>query len=253
MAVQKYQPLIPTTADNTTTTPLTSTSPAIPQTSLCENQIKIINKTIDFVKNNQAGDKAGHDWWHTYRVWKTALNLATKEGGDLFPLQLAALLHDIADWKFVDNHDDDRGPSIARQWLTSCAVGAATIDHVHTIIKDMSFKGAGVATAMKTIEGMIVQDADRLDALGAIGIARAFAYGGLKQRELYNPEIKPEHHATFEAYKKNGGPTINHFYEKLLLLKDRMNTQTAKALAEKRHQHMLAYLNAFFDEWHGKD
>jgi uncharacterized protein len=245
----------------TTTPPRAFTPPSLPLAAgsfgaagpQADQAAAVIQKTIDFVKNTPAGDKAGHDWWHTYRVWQTAIALAKGEGGNLYTIQLAALLHDIADWKFVDNHDDDRGPAIARHWLTSCAVAPVTINHVCSIIKDMSFKGAGVTTTMKTLEGMIVQDADRLDALGAIGIARTFAYGGLRQRELYNPAIKPEKHSSFDAYKKSSGPTINHFYEKLLLLKDRMNTASARRLAIKRHEVMENFLAAFFIEWYGNE
>ncbi|HCC23600.1 TPA: phosphohydrolase [Candidatus Falkowbacteria bacterium] len=213
---------------------------------------QIIKKTAKHIKSKLTGEGSGHDWWHVYRVWKNALHIGKHESVDLFVVELAALLHDIADWKF--NHGDDNvGPRKAREWLEKSAVDEKVISHVCQIIKDASFKGAGVSTKMKTIEGMVVQDADRLDAIGAIGIGRTFAYGGAKGREMYNPEIKPEKHASFEQYKKNQSHTINHFYEKLLLLKDLMNTKTAKRMARKRHKVMENFLAEFFQEWKGKN
>ena len=212
---------------------------------------QIILKTADYVKEKLGGEGSGHDWWHIYRVWETAVKIAAREKADRFIVELAALLHDIADWKFNDG-DAKAGSRKAREWLMSLNVDEAAIQHVCQIIDDISFKGAGVKTAMKTAEGSIVQDADRLDAIGAIGIARAFAYGGDKERELYNPEIKPEFHNSFEQYKNSKGPTINHFHEKLLLLKDLMNTGTAKKIAEDRHRYMENYLQRFYDEWEGK-
>ena len=212
---------------------------------------QIILKTADYVKEKLGGEGSGHDWWHIYRVWETAVKIAAREKADRFIVELAALLHDIADWKFNDG-DAKAGSRKAREWLMSLNVDEAAIQHVCQIIDDISFKGAGVKTAMKTAEGSIVQDADRLDAIGAIGIARAFAYGGYKERELYNPEIKPEFHNSFEQYKNSKGPTINHFHEKLLLLKDLMNTGTAKKIAEDRHRYMENYLQRFYDEWEGK-
>lgn len=197
------------------------------------------------------GESSGHDWWHVYRVWKNAVYIGKRENADLFVVQLAALLHDIADWKFRVG-DDSIGPKIARNWLEKLKVDESTIAHVCEIILEMSFKGAGVNSRMKTKEGRVVQDADRLDAIGAIGIARAFAYGGHKGREIYNPIIKPERHETFEQYKKGRGPTINHFYEKLLLLKGLMNTITAKKMAAKRHKFMKRFLDEFFVEWKGE-
>src|SRR5205823_10874493 len=162
-----------------------------------------------------------------------------------------ALLHDVADWKFADG-DHDAGSRAARAWLDSLNVPQPVIDHVASIIAGLSFKGAGVETPMSTIEGQCVQDADRLDALGAIGVARAFAYGGHKGRALYDPAVPPQRHASFEAYKKNSGPTINHFYEKLLLLKDRMNTATGKRIAARRHEFMERFLEQLFAEWNGE-
>ena len=208
----------------------------------------IISQTITFVKQQLKGDATGHDWWHVHRVWHMALTLAEQEGADLFVVQLAALLHDIADWKFHAG-DDKKGGVIARQWLESLGLEEKVISHVCQIVSDISFKGAGVATNMKTIEGKVVQDADRLDAIGAIGIARAFAYGGYKKREMYNPEIEPLLHQSFEQYKNSEGTTVNHFHEKLLLLKNRMNTQSALQIAEERHQFMEVFLDKFLKEW----
>ncbi|MBO6792618.1 MAG: HD domain-containing protein [Balneolaceae bacterium] len=211
----------------------------------------IITKTENFVRNELEGEGSGHDWWHIHRVRNTALMLAEKEAADLFVVELAALLHDIADHKF-HNGDDTVGPKVAGEWLEGLSVEAEIIKHVQEIIRDLSFKGAKVATPMRTIEGKVVQDADRLDAIGAIGIARAFAYGGHKNRELYNPEKSPTQHTSFDAYKNDAGPTVNHFYEKLFLLKDRMNTETGKSIAQERHEYMKAYIDRFNAEWDGK-
>ncbi len=180
-----------------------------------------------------------------------ATHLAEQEGADRFVVELAALLHDVADWKF--SGDAMAGAREARAWLESLGVERAAIDHVCDIITNLSFKGAGVPDRMPTKEGMVVQDADRLDALGAIGIARAFAYGGHAHREVYNPSVPPAHHQSFEDYRNNRGTTINHFYEKLLLLKDRMNTPTARTIAEERHAFMEEFLQRFFREWDGND
>jgi len=214
------------------------------------NNLNIISQTADFVKARLSGEGSGHDWFHIERVWKNAIHIGNQENADMFVVELAALLHDIADWKFSDG-DETAGPREARAWLVRSNVEETTIAHVCDIINDLSFKGAGVTSAMKTKEGMVVQDADRLDAIGAIGIARAFAYGGHKDREIYNPEIKPQMHKTFEQYKNSAGPTINHFHEKLLLLKDLMHTETARAIAQQRHAFMEEYLKQFLDEWHG--
>ena len=209
---------------------------------------QINNKTESYVKATLSGEGSGHDWWHVNRVWQNALHIARTEVVDMNVVSLAALLHDIADWKFHDG-DETAGSRTARHWLESQHADNEIIAHVCTIIDDLSFKGAGVHTAMKSTEGMVVQDADRLDALGAIGIARTFAYGGHNGREIFNPDIPPELHTTFEHYKKSTGPTINHFYEKLLLLKDRMNTATGRSLAGQRHAFMLQYLEEFKKEW----
>lgn len=214
------------------------------------NKDQIIIQTTEYIKTKLMGEGSGHDWWHVYRVWKSAIHIGKQESVDLFVVELAALLHDVADWKFHDGNDEI-GPQVAKEWLESLGVSEDIVSHVCQIIKDISFKGAGVVTAMKTTEGMVVQDADRLDALGAIGIARTFAYGGSKNREMYNPDINPEMHASFEQYKNSQGTSINHFYEKLLLLKELMNTATAKQIAEKRHAVMEDYLQQFYDEWEG--
>ena len=214
------------------------------------NERDIIQKTTDHVRRLLSGEGSGHDWFHIERVRNTALAIAREEHADLLIVELAALLHDVADWKFAGG-DHDAGPRAAREWLASLRVAQAIIDHVCGIIASLSFKGAGVETPMKTIEGRCVQDADRLDAIGAIGIARAFAYGGHKGRPLYDPAVPPQPHATFEAYKKNTGPTLNHFYEKLLLLKDRMTTPTARRLAAARHTYLEQFLSQFLAEWKG--
>jgi uncharacterized protein len=215
------------------------------------NEEAILKQTEEHIKNKLSGEGSGHDWWHVYRVWKNAIHIGKHENVTLFVVQLAALLHDISDWKFNDG-DDDIGPKLAREWLEKMQVEEAVISHVCEIIKEMSFKGAGVRTPMRTKEGMVVQDADRLDAIGAIGIARTFAYGGHKNREIYNPNVKPELHDSFDKYKNGTGPTINHFYEKLLLLKNLMNTKTAKKIAEERHKFMEQFLDRFYKECDGK-
>lgn len=213
------------------------------------DQPTVIQRTRDHVRSALEGDGSGHDWWHVERVRKTALSLAREEGADLFITELGALLHDIADWKFYA--DVEAGPRAAREWLESLSVEPHIVDQVCEIVRDISFKGAGVNTGMRTLEGRVVQDADRFDALGAIGIARAFAYGGSKNRVMHEPDAVPVLHASFDAYKNSRGTTLNHFYEKLLLLKDRMNTPTGKRLAEERHVFMEEYLRRFYEEWEG--
>lgn len=215
------------------------------------NKNHIIQKTADYIKREVSGEASGHDWWHIHRVWKTALAICKQEQADEFIVQLAALLHDLDDWKF--NSKGDGTPLRARAWLESCGVDIPAAEAVCEIIKRISFKGAGVKDKMETLEGFIVQDADRLDAVGAIGIARAFAYGGYANRPLYNPDAPPRMHASFEEYKNSKSATINHFYEKLLLLKERMNTGTAKRIAEKRHEVMVKFLEQFMAEWEGTD
>ncbi|MBK7316328.1 HD domain-containing protein [Candidatus Villigracilis affinis] len=215
------------------------------------NQSLIIQKTADYIKQEFSDDSSGHDWWHIYRVWKNAVTICEHEKADLFIVELAALLHDLDDWKFNDSGDET--PLRAKAWLDSCNVDISIADKVCEIIMHISYKGAGVENKMKSLEGFIVQDADRLDAIGAIGIGRAFAYGGYKNRPMYDPESAPQMHATFEQYKNSKSATINHFYEKLLLLKDMMNTATAKKIAEQRHEVMLRFLDQFMNEWEGKD
>jgi uncharacterized protein len=209
-----------------------------------------IDRTADYVKAKLSGEGSGHDWWHTCRVWKTSQRIGQAEGADLFVVELAALLHDIADWK-AHGGNSAVGPEMARQWLMSLGVEETLIEQVCRIIADISFKGIGVEQPELSLEGKVVQDADRLDAIGAIGIARAFAYGGAKGRLIHDPEMKPEEHRTAEAYIKSTGTTVNHFYEKLLLLKDRMNTTTGRTIAEKRHPFMKDYLRQFLREWEG--
>ena len=210
----------------------------------------IIDKTCKFVEDKLSGDGSGHDWWHIFRVWTLAKKIAVEEKAQVEIVELGALLHDIADWKFHDG-DDSIGPAIAREFLNNHNVEPNLSDSVVEIISTVSYKGAGVATPMKTLEGKIVQDADRLDAIGALGIARTFAYGGYKNRLIYHPDEKPVLHESYEDYKKNEGHTINHFYEKLLLLRERMNTNTGKKIAEGRHKFMQSFLDQFYKEWDG--
>jgi len=212
------------------------------------NQEEIIINTKNFVRMTLEGEGSGHDWWHIYKVWKNAINLNNYEKADSFVVQLGALLHDIADWKF---HAVDVGPRIAREHLVSLGVKEEVIEHVCEIIKTVSFKGVGSEKDMATIEGKIVRDADRLEALGAIGIARCFVYGGHKGNPIYVPSLKPRADLKFEEYKKETSQ-INHFYEKLLLLKDLMCTETGKKLAQGRHNFIEVYLKQFFDEWECK-
>ncbi len=210
---------------------------------------EIIDKTIEFVKNTLAEAEGGHDWWHICRVWETAREIAlSEEKADLFVVELAALLHDIADYKFHDG-DESIGPRMAREFLRSLQVDSEVVTHVEQIIANISFKGGNEQPSFTSLELEVVQDADRLDAMGAIGIARTFNYGGHKNREIYNPDIKPDLQMDKETYTKSSAPTINHFYEKLLLLKNRMNTGTGKQLAERRHKFMLDFLDEFYREW----
>jgi len=215
------------------------------------NHQAIIEQTTVFVKKTLAGAEGGHDWWHIYRVWKLARHIAEAEMADKFIVELGALLHDIADAKF-HNGDEEAGPRLAREFLGSLDVDETAIFHVEQIIANISFRGGKQNQRFRSPELDVIQDADRLDAMGAIGIARAFNYGGYKNREIYNPGIRPDLHMTKEEYKNSTAPTINHFYEKLLLLKDRMNTHTGKALAESRHAVMEQYLDQFFMEWEGE-
>ncbi|MFI0429815.1 HD domain-containing protein [Mariniflexile sp. HMF6888] len=211
---------------------------------------EIINKTIDFVKETLANAEGGHDWFHILRVYNNALLISKNEPVNVFVVELGALLHDIADSKFY-NGDETVGPQIAREFLFKLNVDSQVIEHVVNIIENISFKGGNEAQKFKSAELDVVQDADRLDAIGAIGIARCFNYGGFKNRELYNPEIKPHLSMTKAEYKTSTAPSINHFYEKLLLLKDKMNTKTGKDIATKRHAFMELYLEQFYKEWNG--
>lgn len=211
----------------------------------------VIGNTITFVKETLQDAEGGHDWFHIERVWKNAKLIAAKEpGADLLTIELGALLHDIADSKFHGG-DEAVGPRLAREFLAQQQVTPAIIDHVENIIKHISFKGGNQKQTFISKELDIIQDADRLDALGAIGIARTFNYGGFKNRTLYDPAIAPDLNMTVAQYKKSTAPTINHFYEKLLLLKDRMNTQTGKELAIERHDFMITFLDKFYAEWNG--
>ena len=215
------------------------------------NTNTLIDKTILFVKTTLAQAEGGHDWFHIERVYKNALLIAESEKCDMEIVQLGALLHDIADSKFY-NGDESIGPKTARTFLESEKVEPIIIDHVIAIIENISFKGGKVERQFSSIELDIVQDADRLDAIGAIGIARTFNYGGFKNRALYNPEIAPNLTMTKDEYKNNEAPTINHFYEKLLLLKDKMNTQTGKQIAQDPHRYMEDFLEQFYAEWEGR-
>lgn len=215
------------------------------------NEAEMIQKTAEYVKAEFSSDASGHDWWHIYRVWKTAEAICEREGGRLFLVQLAALLHDLDDWKLHPSASSE--PERAAAWLRQMGVEENTARQICEIIVKLSFKGAGVPDEMPNLEGQIVQDADRLDAIGAVGIARAFAYGGHKGRALFDPSEPPTLHQSFEQYKNNQGHTINHFYEKLLLLRERMNTAAARQIADQRHAYMEAYLAQFMLEWEGRD
>lgn len=209
---------------------------------------KVVDACVLFVKNELHDGEKGHDWWHVERVWRTSRLIAKTEPADEFVVELASLLHDIADSKFHAG-DEEIGPQKAREFLQSQGVQSAVIEHVVEIIRHISFKGGNNQPGFISPELQVVQDADRLDAMGAIGIARAFHYGGFKNRLLYHPDIRPNLNMTKEEYKKSDAPTINHFYEKLLLLKDRMNTKTGRALAVKRHGFMVQFLEEFMEEW----
>jgi uncharacterized protein len=213
--------------------------------------MEVIDNTIRFVKQQLKNAEGGHDWFHIERVYKNALLIAHEEKCDLEVVKLAALLHDIADSKFHEG-DETIGPQLARTFLESQQVPSKKINHVIAIIENISFKGGNFDQHFHSKELAIVQDADRLDAIGAIGIARTFNYGGFKNRTLYNPEIAPNLSMSKEEYKKSDAPTINHFYEKLLLLKDKMNTETGKKIAKKRHDFMIHFLAQFYAEWDGE-
>jgi len=212
---------------------------------------QLINDTAAYVRQVLLGKGSSHDWWHVYRVWQLAKVIADNEpAADRLTVELAALLNDIADWKFT-NGDLEAGPKAAREWLESKAVSEEVIVHIENIIRDTTFKGAKVEQKLRTIEAEIIFDADKLDSMGAIGIGRTFAYGGSKNRVMYEPEQKPVMHDNFEAYKNDNVSTINHFYEKLLLLKGLMHTKTGQRLARHRHEVMEQFLDEFFKEWRG--
>jgi uncharacterized protein len=212
----------------------------------------IIQKTVSYVQETLKEAEGGHDWWHIYRVWKNAQHIAKQESGvDVLIVELGALLHDIADSKF-HNGDEEIGPKTARDFLSSLNLNEELIIHVENIVRHISFKGSLEGRKWKSPELDVVQDADRLDAIGAIGIARTFTYGGHKGRVLYDPNVSPNLQMTKEQYKNNNTPTLNHFYEKLLLLKDLMNTETGKLIAEERHKFMELYIEQFLSEWEGK-
>ncbi len=208
---------------------------------------EITQRTERFVESEFRSEGSGHDWFHVDRVRKMALRIGESEGCDLFIVEIAALLHDLDDWKLADA--ESQTESKAKKWLVSVGIDVKEQLHILKIIDEVSFQGAGMETPVKSIEAAVVQDADRLDAIGAIGIARTFTYGGYKSRLIYDPSISPVMHNDFQEYKTSVAPTINHFYEKLLLLKDRMNTKTAKFIAEQRHRFMNDYLTQFYAEW----
>ena len=212
--------------------------------------MSLIANTIVYVKEELENAEGGHDWFHIERVWKLAKTIAEKEKANLMVVELAALLHDIADSKF-NNGDETVGPQKARAFLESQNTDEAVVQHVIQIIENISFKGGKEQSKIDTIEFKVCQDADRMDAIGAIGIARAFNYGGFKNRGLYDPSVPPNLNMTKEEYKNSAAPTINHFYEKLLLLKDKMHTETAKNMAAQRHSFMEAYLEQFYAEFNG--
>jgi len=214
-------------------------------------QEDLINKTIAFVKETLNNAEGGHDWFHIQRVYHNTLLIAKSEPVDMLVVSLAALLHDIADSKFHDGNESI-GPKVAQDFLQTLDVCKNTIKHVVQIIKNISFKGGHEKQTFKSLELDVVQDADRLDAIGAIGIARCFSYGGFKNRAIYNPDIKPDLKMTKAQYKASTAPSINHFYEKLLLLKDKMNTNTGRKIAQARHDFMLQYLDQFYGEWEGE-
>lgn len=215
------------------------------------NDSLIIAHTITFVKKELENAEGGHDWFHIERVYKNAILISKTEKVDSFIVSLGALLHDIADSKFY-NGDEAIGPKKASDFLNYKKVPKDVIAHVIKIIENISFKGGNKKQKFFSNELAVVQDADRLDALGAIGIARCFNYGGYKNRKLYDPEIKPNLNMSPEVYKASDSPTINHFYEKLLLLKDKMNTKTGKKIAQKRHEYMKGFLEQFYGEWEGE-
>ena len=211
----------------------------------------LISNTINFVKKELEGAEGGHDWFHIERVYKNTLLIGKSENVDMTVVALGALLHDIADAKFHGG-DETVGPRVARQWLESQSTDEEIINHVIAIINNISYKGGKNMRTIHSLELDVVQDADRLDAIGAIGIARTFNYGGFKNHKIYDPGVPVNLTMTKEEYKKSTAPTLNHFYEKLLLLKDLMNTESGKKLAQKRHEYMQGFLDQFYEEWNGE-
>ncbi len=211
---------------------------------------QILREARSYIRQRLEGEGSGHDWWHIYRVRASALEIGQEEHADPYIVELGALMHDVADWKFHAG-DTTVGPYVAREKLTAWGADEATIVSIADIIETISFKGAGVVTQMKTIEGKVVQDADRLDALGAIGIARCFAYGGHANRPIYDPNVHPVAHKDFAAYQASQGTSLNHFYEKLFLLAGRMNTKAGRKRAEARTEFMRTYVTQFMVEWDG--
>ena len=214
------------------------------------DKAQVIEKTKEYVKQRLLNEGSGHDWYHIERVYNLGKHLAKIEKADMFIVELTTLLHDIEDWKFSD--DNKSNTTLTENLLKDLGVDDTDINTICTIIKTMSFKGGVVSSKQDTIEGMVVQDADRLDAIGAIGIARTFAYGGNKNRVMYNPDIAPKTFESLEQVKSSDNHTINHFYEKLLKLKDLMNTESAKKLAQRRHDFMENFLDEFYEEWNFK-
>ena len=210
-------------------------------------ETKIIEKTAEFIKQKFLSDFSGHDWWHIYRVWNMAKHIAEGEKVNNFIIEMSALLHDLDDYKLANSNSNN-----AEKWLDNFDIDIKTKKHIIFITQNISYKGANVKNKITSLEGKIVQDADRLDAIGAIGIARAFAYGGNNNREMYNPDIKPVLHNSFDDYKTAKSTTINHFYEKLLLIKDKINTKKAKEIADKRNKIIENFLHNFLNEWNNK-
>jgi len=209
--------------------------------------MELVKETIEFVKRELENAESGHDWWHTQRVYNLSKTIGEKEKADMEIVELGALLHDVADSKF-HNGDHTVGPRKAKEFLSG-KISEDKIEHVIKIIENISFSSEQV---FKSKELDVIQDADRLDAIGTMGIARCFTYTGHTNREIHNPEIKPKLNMSKEEYKKNNGPSINHFYEKLLLLKNKMNTEMGKKMAVKRHEFMELYLKEFYREWEGE-
>lgn len=212
----------------------------------------IVEQTLAYVKNHFADDKTGHDWQHIKRVYHVANYIAAKENADSFIVAMGALLHDLDDWKLNNNFQENNSPN-SRAWLEQLNIDDATQDKILHIVSHVSFKGAKVANEMNSLDGKVVQDADRLDAMGAIGVSRAIIYGAVHNRDLYDPTVKATLHENFADYRKKQSTTMNHFHEKLFLLKDLMNTPTGKILAQRRHQTMVTFLEEFEYEWHFMD